>query len=244
MQLSHAAALSDILACMKLLLHIVGWIFKAIIGLVLFVAVVIVLIPNVIVLASQGGNIVTAEKAADLEADAILVLGASVQPDGTPSTILQDRLDTAIDLYKQGVASKIIMSGDGGDSSYNEPGAMKVYAIEQGVPSEDIFCDRAGFDTYDSMYRAQSIFGVEKLIVVTQSYHLPRALFTANVLGMKAEGVASDVRTYEKQTWYDVREVFARVKDFAQVIIRRPASTTSDSPVSLSESGDVTNKYQ
>ena len=228
---------------MILIGKIIGKILKLLLGIVIAIALIALVIPNAAVLVSQSGNIVTDERAAALEADAILVLGASVNPDGTPSNILQDRLDTAIELYKAGVASKIIMSGDGGDASYNEPGAMKMYAIEQGVPSEDIFCDRAGFNTYDSMYRAQSVFGVEKLVVVTQSYHLPRALFSANILGMQALGVASDLRTYDNQTYYDLREIPARSKDFYYALIHKAPTTTSDSPVSLDQSGDVTNKY-
>lgn len=198
---------------------------------------------NLWVLGTQRENIVSDDEAAAANADAIVVLGASVMPNGTPSTILQDRLDTAIGLYKEGVADKLIMSGDGGDASYNEPGAMKMYAVEQGVPSQDVFCDRAGFNTYDSMYRARHIFGAQRIVVVSQSYHLPRALYSANGLGMAAVGVASDARAYKKQAQYSLREIPARTKDFFQTLLRRPADLASDEPVSLDQSGDVTNKY-
>lgn len=217
--------------------------FFAFIGIVIVVIVAVFALTNAYVVVSQRSRIVSDQEAAASNANAILVLGASVLPDGTPSGILQDRLNAAIRLYEEGAAPKIIMSGDGGDASYNEPGAMKMYAIAQGVPSEDIFCDRAGFNTYDSMYRAKHVFGVQNLIVVTQSYHLTRALFSANHLGMSAVGVASDAGVYTNQTEYDLREIPARTKDFFQVLINKPSTTTSDAPVSLNQSGDVTNKW-
>ena len=161
-------------------------------------------------------------------------------PDGTPSGILQDRLDQAIALYHNGAAPKIIMSGDGRQTSYNEPAAMKGYAIAHGVPSEDIFCDRAGYSTYNSTYRARFIFGAERLIVVTQSYHLPRALYSANGLGIDAVGVASDGGPYKNQIYYDLREIPARTKDFFFTLVRKQSAILGD-PVSLEQSGDVTN---
>lgn len=174
------------------------------------------------------------------DADCILVLGASVLPNGTPSTILQDRLDVGADLYFAGAAPKIIVSGDNGVENYNEVAAMKAYLVAQGVPSEDVFCDHAGFNTYDSMYRAQYIFGVKTMIVVTQTYHQYRALYNAQNLGMKAYGVASDLRTYADQGYYDMREIFARTKDFWQVLIHAQPTVLGAS-ISLSGSGDVTN---
>lgn len=129
--------------------------------LVAVVAVVAVFaITNVVTIVGSKGSIVTAEKASIGNADAIVVLGASVLPDGTPSGILADRLDDGIALYFAGAAPKIIMSGDNGTASYNEVKAMKQYAIAQGVPSQNIFCDHAGFSTYESMYRAKYVFRV------------------------------------------------------------------------------------
>ena len=135
-------------------------------------------------------------------------------------TILQDRLDCGIALYKAGAAPKIIMSGDNSTEHYNECAAMKRYAIAQGVPSEDIFCDHAGFSTYESMYRAKNVFGCSRVVIATQTYHLYRALYSAHALGVDAIGVASDYRSYGKQTWYDVREIPARTKDFFQGALR------------------------
>lgn len=172
--------------------------------------------------------------------DCILVLGASVYSDGTPSGILQDRLDTAIKLYNAGLAPKIIMSGDDeSDSSYDEVTNMKAYAVAQGVSSEDIFCDHAGLNTYDSMYRAKNVFNVKTMVVVTQTYHLYRALFDANALGIDAVGVNSNLHVYQKQSYYDFREVFARVSDFGKIITKAKSTYLSE-PVSLNQSGDVT----
>ncbi len=199
-------------------------------------------VTNVITVVGSKGSITTASavQGQSQQADAIVVLGASVLADGTPSTILQDRLDDGIQLYFAGVAPKIIMSGDNGTASYNEVKAMKSYAIAQGVPSEDIFCDHAGFSTYESMYRAKYVFGCEHIVVATQTYHLYRALWSAQCLGMQAQGVPSDYRTYQKQTQYDIREIPARTKDFFKALLRVP-STYVGEPISLSQSGDVTN---
>lgn len=201
-------------------------------------------ITNVVTVVGSKGSIVTASEAQARtqaqQADAIVVLGASVLADGTPSTILQDRLDDGIQLYFAGVAPKIIMSGDNGSASYNEVKAMKAYAIAQGVPSEDIFCDHAGFSTYESMYRTKYVFGCSNIVVATQTYHLYRALWSAQCLGMQAIGVPSDYRTYQKQTQYDVREIPARTKDFFQALARVPSTYVGEA-VSLDQSGDVTN---
>ena len=205
------------------------------------VAVVAVFaITNVVTIVGSKGSIVNAEKASIGNADAIVVLGASVLPDGTPSGILSDRLDDGIALYFAGVAPKIIMSGDNGTASYNEVKAMKQYAIAQGVPSQDIFCDHAGFSTYESMYRAKYVFGCERIVVATQTYHLYRALWSAKSLGMQAEGVPSDYHEYQMQLQYDIREIPARTKDFFKALFRVPSTYVGEA-ISLDQSGDVTN---
>ena len=209
--------------------------------LAVVVAVVAVFaITNVVTIVGSKGSIVTAEKAGIGNADAIVVLGASVLPDGTPSGILTDRLDDGIALYFAGVAPKIIMSGDNGTASYNEVRAMKNYAVEQGVPSEDIFCDHAGFSTYESMYRAKHVFGVNRLVVATQTYHLYRAIYTARGLGMETIGVASDYHQYDGQPLFSAREIPARTKDFFKTITQPPSKFVGD-PIPLTQSGDVTN---
>ena len=204
-------------------------------GCVLAVAAVVAATNAVTVLATKD-RIVSAEAAASFGADAIVVLGASVYADGTPSGILQDRLDDGIALYFAGAAPKIIMSGDNSTVSYNEVKAMKDYAVAQGVPSEDVFCDHAGFSTYESMYRAKHVFGAERIVVATQTYHLYRALYAA---GLEAVGVPSDYREYAHQLQYDVREIPARTKDFFKTLLRVPSTFVGD-PISLDQSGDVT----
>ena len=197
-------------------------------------------VTNVVTIVGAKGSIVSAEEASISSADAIVVLGASVYADGTPSGILQDRLDDGIALYFAGVAPKIIMSGDNGTASYNEVRVMKQYAIARGVPSEDIFCDHAGFSTYESMYRAKYMFGCERIVVATQTYHLYRALWSAKSLGMQATGVPSDYREYQKQLQYDIREIPARTKDFFKALLRVPSTYVGDA-ISLDQDGDVTN---
>lgn len=213
------------------------------VGFVVGCALLVLLVfvgTNAAVVLTTRDDIVSAEAAQSLDADAIVVLGASVYADGTPSGILQDRLDDGIALYFAGVAPKIIMSGDNGTASYNEVQVMKNYAINQGVPSEDIFCDHAGFSTYESMYRARNVFGAERIVVATQTYHLYRALYAAQGLGMQAVGVASDYHTYMNQTQYDIREFPARTKDFFQTLFKVESTFVGD-PISLNQSGDVTN---
>lgn len=228
--------------------RLIGKIFKFLLGLVLVAVLVVVLVfavPNGWEVGTSSMKMMDADAMATQvqdekkEYDAILVLGAAVNADGSPSTILKDRLDVAIQLYFDGVAPAIIMSGDNRDANYNECYNMKTYAINQGVPSEDIFCDHRGVCTYDSMYRAKNVFGVDSLVVVTQSYHLYRALFDANGLGVDAWGVPSDLHTYADQDYYDKREILARINDFKKVITKQSAEFLSE-PVSLDQSGDVT----
>ena len=171
--------------------------------------------------------------------DCIIVLGAGIWGD-KPSPMLQDRLDEAIKLYENDKSPKIIMSGDHGQESYDEVNIMKEYAIKKGVPSEDIFMDHAGFSTYESIYRAKSIFKVKKAIIVTQEYHLYRALYIANSLGLEAIGVGADPRKYSGQTFREIREILARDKDFIQVLFKiKPTYLGETIPVS--GNGDITN---
>lgn len=150
----------------------------------------------------------------------ILVLGCAVWLDNQPSPMLQDRLDTAIALYKAGVAPKLLLSGDNSIESYSEPDCMYKYALEQGVPEEDIFLDFAGFSTYDSIYRARDVFCADRMIVVTQKYHLFRALKIGKALGIDVRGAASDQRKYRGRYFREAREVLARDKDFIKCIFK------------------------
>ena len=203
------------------------------------VVAIVVGATNALVVLTTEDDIVSVDEASGYQADAIVVLGASVFADGTPSTILQDRLDCGIALYKAGAAPKIIMSGDNSTEHYNECAAMKRYAIAQGVPSEDIFCDHAGFSTYESMYRARDVFGAKRIVIVSQKYHLYRALYVAERLGLDAYGVSADLRPYAGQEARELREVLARNKDFFTAIVQPPPTFLGD-PISLSGSASVT----
>ena len=171
--------------------------------------------------------------------DCILVLGAGIWQD-KPSPMLEDRLKTAIDLYKSDVAKKIIMSGDHGKKDYDEVNIMKDFAIKNGVPSKDIFMDHAGFSSYESMYRAKKVFDVKRMIVVTQKYHLYRSLYIANKLGIDAYGVGADPRRYVGATYREAREILASNKDFIKCIIK-PKPTYLGQVIPISGNGDITN---
>jgi len=186
-------------------------------------------------------NIITPDKAVKMkDIDCIVVLGCQVKDDGKPSSMLSDRLQRGIELYKQGSTPKIIMSGDHGTKTYDEVNTMKQVAIEAGVESGDIFMDHAGFSTYESIYRAKEIFEADKIIVVTQKYHLYRALYIAQMLGIKAYGVSSDYRTYWGQSNREAREILARCKDFAKTIFK-PEPTYLGEVIPVSGNGDMTN---
>lgn len=146
--------------------------------------------------------------------DYIIVLGCLVMEDGTPCDVLKDRLNKSIELYNAGAADKIIMSGDHSSAKYNEVSAMKQYAVDAGVPAEDIILDHSGFSTYETMYRAKEVFNAQKAIIVTQEYHLYRSVYIARQLGIEAYGVASDY------TMSESREVLARCKDFITTIYK------------------------
>lgn len=147
--------------------------------------------------------------------DCILVLGAGVRDDGSPSDMLRDRVTVACELYALAGEAGIplLMSGDH-TGDYNEVGVMKSLAATMGVPTEDVFLDHEGYSTYESLYRAKHVFGTKKIVIVTQEYHLHRALHIARELGMEAVGVSADLRPYRGQSRYELREVLARFKDF------------------------------
>lgn len=211
--------------------------------LIILVAVVTlaVLGINLYMKQSVSNNIITVDEAADKEADCIMVLGAGVRADGNPSWMLEDRILIGEDLYNAGASGKLLMSGDHGREEYDEVNTMKNYAINDGIPSSDIFMDHAGFETYDSLYRAKEIFGVKKLIIVTQKYHLYRALYIAKSMGIEAYGVPSDLRDYSKMQYYRIaREWLARVKSFGKCIMK-PESKYLGETIDITASGDVTN---
>ncbi|MBM3188309.1 MAG: hypothetical protein FJZ90_06245 [Chloroflexi bacterium] len=151
-----------------------------------------------------------------------IVFGAGYWPDGTLSPVLEDRVHTAAELYRLGKAEKLLMTGDNSTRYYNEPQQMRLYAQQLGVPDEDIVLDYAGRRTYDSCYRARRIFRVTEAILVTQHYHLDRALFTANALGMDVVGVAADRRPYLYIQRYWWRELLATSLAWWEVTVSRP----------------------
>ena len=173
----------------------------------------------------------------DTAYDCILVLGAGVRDDGTPSDMLYDRVRVAVALYEI-TGAPLLMSGDH-TGDYNEVGVMKDLAVEMGVPSEDIFLDHKGYSTYESLYRARFVFGARALLIVTQEYHLHRALYIARELDMEAQGISADLRPYLKQTRYELREHLARFKDLFTAA-KGTYGGHLDPPVDLSGNGDDT----
>lgn len=161
-----------------------------------------------------------------------VVFGAAVYANGRLSPILRDRVETAVQLYEAGQVSQIIMSGDNREDHYNEPQAMMAYAVARGVPEEAIQPDYAGLRTYDTCYRARHIFGVETAVLVTQAFHLPRALFTCGQLGIEAVGVAADLRAYRAADWYEFRETFATLVALWDVVRHQPAAIMGE-PIPL-----------
>ncbi len=151
--------------------------------------------------------------------DYIIVLGSSVY-NGKPRAILEERLNTAIKLYNKKVATKILMTGDHQNDDYNEVDAMKDYAIENGVDEDDIILDHLGISTYDSIYRARNIFQIKKAIIVSQQYHLYRAVYIARGLGIDACGVYAPMKNDGLQIEREIREIFARDKDYFQTLFK------------------------
>lgn len=207
--------------------------------MIFLIIVLIVLAINYYVVFSVKNQIVIDDYSNLNDIDCVVVLGAGIWGD-RPSPMLEDRLDTAVDLYQKGIVSKIIMSGDHGRNNYDEVNVMKQYAIDQGVPSSDIFMDHAGFSTYDSIYRAKEIFNADKAIIVTQEYHLYRALYIANKLGLEAYGVRANPKQYYGQLFRELREILARNKDFIKSIYK-PKPTYLGEVIPVSGDGNITN---
>ncbi len=200
----------------------------------------VVLIINSAVCTSTKDYILSAEEAAQLrDVDCILVLGCGVRDDGTPSAMLHDRLKRSVEMYDAGVSDRLLMTGDHGREGYDEVDTMKGFAVEAGVPSECVFMDHAGFSTYESMYRAKAIFGAQKVLIVTQEYHLYRSVYIARQLGLEAYGVDADYRGYSGQTARDVREVLARVKDMGSCVFK-PEPTYLGEPIPIWGNGELT----
>jgi SanA protein len=166
-----------------------------------------------------------------------IVLGAGVRADGTPSDALADRLEQAVELYLAGKARKLLLTGDHGTREYDETNCMRRWVLARGVREEDVFCDHAGFSTHDSLARARQVFGIKRAIVVTQAFHLPRALYTAAALGIEAQGVACDRREYQKGLWYALRETGSRSKAFVQSGLFQCAPRVGGQPIPIEGDG-------
>ncbi len=216
---------------------------KIVIAIILIAVVLILCVEgiNMYMIRTVSKNIISLEEAENMEADCAIVLGAGIRKDGTPTWMLEDRIIIGDKLYQENAVKKIIMSGDHGRKEHDEVNSMKNYAMKEGIPSDDIFMDHAGFETYDSIYRAKEIFGAKKVIIVTQKYHLYRALYIAKSIGLEAYGVDANLRFYSKKMFYwKFREHLARIKAFGKCISKPEPKYLGD-PIDLEASGDVTN---
>ena len=185
----------------------------------------------------QGSAFVVAQN--DASAPVILVLGAGLTSDGVPSDILRDRLTVALALYNEQRGEKILCSGDNGQEQYDEVNAMRIWLLEHGVAAEDIFLDHAGFDTYSTMVRASQVFGVTDAIVITQDFHLPRALYGAYAQGIHVQGVSASLQPYVKESLFTFREIPARIKMFFTVFFEVPPMYLGE-PIALEGDGRMT----
>jgi len=181
-------------------------------------AIVVVAIPNLVVWRG-GREPVTDVPAKVPHAQAALVLGAQVKPDGKPSDMLFDRVKAAEDLYRAGRVDKLLLSGDHSRVNYDEVGTMRRMMLADGIPAADIFTDHAGFDTWDSAQRAKRVFDARSVVVVTQGFHMARALYEARHAGLDATGFLADRRNYGRvMPRLKAREALARVKAFGDVL--------------------------
>ena len=194
-------------------------------GLFMFLVVLLVLVgtlPRVLTRLHAGSRLYEPENTP--QGKVAIVFGAGLYRNGSPTPVLRDRVATASDLYQAGKVEKLLMSGDNSTLGHNEPGAMRDYAISLGVPDQDIILDYAGRRTYDTCYRAREIFEIDSAILVTQTFHLPRALYTCNMLGVSAIGVPADLRQYRRVSlaFWNLRESVATAVALWQVHVSRP----------------------
>ena len=177
---------------------------------------------NIYVNAAVSEYILTPDEAKKLDVDAVIVLGAKVSDSGRPGLMLSSRLDMGIELYNGNASEKLIFSGDHGRTEYNEVGGMYLYALDKGVPESDIFLDHAGFSTYETACRAKKIFLVESAVMVSQEYHVPRAVYCARRKGIQAYGVSSDSIRWKGLPYFKFREGIAVCKDFLWCLFDMP----------------------
>jgi SanA protein len=192
---------------------------KAVLGsTAIFIAIILFVVTVNVAILSYALPHIYVDATKIPTADVVLVLGARVYTNGNLSPILKDRVDTAMELYRAGKAKKFLVSGDHGRKNYDEVNTVKQYLLEvEKIPAEDVFLDHAGFDTYDSIYRARDIFQIKKIIVPTQNFHLPRAVYIGNKLGIETYGISADKHIFANEKYNEFREVFARVKTWMSV---------------------------
>lgn len=209
--------------------------------MLIFILIVclIILSINLYMIMSTKKQILTIDNIDSEDIDCILILGAGIRQN-KPSPMLEDRLSVGIELLDSSISNRILVSGDHTSEDYDEVNVMKNYLIEKGVSSEKIFMDHAGISTYDSIYRVNKIFKANKIIIVTQEYHLYRALYIANQLDIDAVGLSASKVKYHGQTKRDIREIAARVKDFIKCIIKPPAKHLGE-VYNILGNGDTTN---
>ncbi|MDD2426897.1 MAG: ElyC/SanA/YdcF family protein [Eubacteriales bacterium] len=223
------------------IIRIVGKIVKAILISILVIILAAVLMVFAVDrwVAWRGGAMIVEIDEVEPPYDAIIVLGAQVLDNYYPSDMLRDRLDGAVELYNSGISDRILVTGDHREDNYNEVAVMGRYLLEQGIPDEAIFMDHFGLDTYDSIYRSHHVFGIEKAIVVTQTFHLQRALYIARALDYDYHGYVTDAREYNSSTYTFLREYGARLKAVYEVLSdAQPARM--DSPMPISGDGRAT----
>lgn len=206
-----------------MLKRILRWVWRLVLWTGITVALIL-FIPRLITTLYARSKIYTATEAPT--GRVAIIFGAGLRRDGTPTTVLRDRVETGARLYFSGKVEKLLMSGDNPSLNYNEPGAMRQYAISLGVPPEAIVLDYAGKRTYDTCYRAKTIFGIEHAVLVTQRFHLPRALFICNALGVRAFGVEANNFTYRRASlvFWNIREQFATLTAFLDIFFQKPAT--------------------
>lgn len=218
--------------------------FKRLVGALLLLCLIFAQIPiliNAYMYEFSSRYILTVEEASEGKFDCVLVLGAGVWGE-SPSPMLEERLNRGIEVYKTGCADRILMSGDHGRTEYDEVNVMKDFAVGKGAVAEEVFMDHAGFSTYESMYRAKDVFKVKKVVIVTQKYHLYRAIYNARRLGLDAYGVAADGQynySLPVRTFNNARESLARCKDFLWCIFK-PEPTYLGEVIPISSSGVLT----
>ena len=218
-----------------------GWVKRFIIIAVSCLLFILFLMIGINVYVGMSAGKYIAEDFDDVKkgVSAIIVPGAGLESDGTPGVILKDRLDTAIMLFKAGIATRVLVSGDHGDDYHNEALAMKEYVIEKGLPADAVFMDHAGFSTYETMYRAREVFDVSSCVIVTQEYHMYRSVYIARGLGLEAYGMPSDIHIDLKYAHLEAREFLARIKAFFMVIFK-PKPTYLGDEIPISGSGSLT----